>query len=234
MKKFLLFSFLLFTFSLSVFSQQKTEVFVLSTLHQFHAENKNYSFETLSRIIEIYDPDIIAAELTPSDLENRKEQKTKQEYQKSVFPVADKHKYKIIALEPSEPKFSELVGLIREAEKTLSEKSPEKTEAFSVYSESLYDHLFKFWDSPLKVNSPETDALFEVKHKYQNSLYGEDEKKGWNSWNQHFLDRILEAARNNKGKKIIVLVGAEHGYWLRKHLRENSEIKFIEPQIILK
>lgn len=207
---------------------------MLATLHQFHGENKNYSFETLSRIIEKYDPDIIAAELTPTDLDSRKEQKTKQEYQRSVFPVADKHKYKLIALEPSEPKFSELVGLIRDTQKTLREKSPEKAEAFSVYTESLYGYLFKFWDSPLKVNSPETDALFEVKHKYQTALYGEGEEKGWNGWNQHFLERILETARNNKGKKIIVLVGVEHGYWLRKKLRENSEIKLIESQTILK
>lgn len=234
MKKFLLLSFLILTISLDIFSQQKTEVFVLSTLHQFHAENKNYSFETLSRIIERYDPDIIAAELTPADLENRKEQKTKQEYQKSVFPIADKHKYKLIALEPAEPKFSELVGLIRESEKTLGEKSPEKAEAFSVYSKSLYDYLFNIWDSPFAVNSPETDALFEVKHKFQNTLFGEAQEKGWNGWNQNFLDKILEAAKNNKGKKIIVLIGAEHGYWLRKRLRENSEIKLIEPQTILK
>lgn len=235
MKKLLLISFLIFAQFFSVFSQRsKTEIFVLSTLHQFHEQNEGYSFQTLSQIIEKFNPDVIAVELTPSDLQSRKRQKTKLEYERSVFPLADKHKYKLVPLEPSEPTFSELVGLIRESEKSLREKSPEKAEAFDAFAESLYDYLFKFWNSPLAVNSSETDALFEVKHKFQNSIYGENQEKGWNGWNRHFLDRISEAAKDNKGKRMLVLVGAEHGYWLRKHLRDNPTVKLIEPQIVLK
>jgi len=218
------------------FSQtsKKSKVFVLSTLHQFHGQSKFYSFETLSKIVEMIKPDVIAVELTPTALETRKEQKTKQEYQKSIFPLADKHKYALVPLEPAEPKFSELVKLVTDASKELNEKSPQKAEAFSVYSNALYDYLFKTWDSPLAVNSSQTDSLFEVKHKFQNALFGEKEEKGWEGWNQHFLDKILEAAQKNPGKKILVLVGAEHSYWLRKHLKENQSIDLIKPEEVLK
>lgn len=212
---------------------KKSEIFVLATLHQYHATSKYYSFETLSRIIEGLHPDILAVELTPADLASRKEQKTKQEYQKSIFPLIDKHKYLTVPLEPSEPEFTRLVSLIRESDKDLSEKSPGKAEAFSKYVDTLYDYLFKTWDSPMSVNSKCTDALFEVKHNYQNSIYDDRQTKGWEGWNTHFLDTILETAQKNKGKRIVVTVGAEHAYWLREKLRANRSITLLEANDLL-
>jgi hypothetical protein len=221
-------------FSQSVKKPKKTEIFVLSTLHQFHAESKYYSFETLARIIEKLRPDVLAVELTPADLASRREQKTKQEYQKSIFPLVDKHKYLTVPLEPEEPKFTELVSLIRDSEKDLREKSPAKAEAFSLYVETLFDYLFKYWDSPLSVNSAQTDAFFEVKHNYQNAVYDAKQKQGWEGWNTHFLDKILEAAQKNQGKRVVVTVGAEHAFWLRKKLRENNSVVLLEAEQCLK
>lgn len=227
MKKFLNSFFRIFAFLVLVFSiygQNKTEVVVLSTLHQFHEENKNYSFEVLSKTIETVKPDILAVELTPKDLESRREQQVKREYARSVFPLIDKHKYKTVAIEPAEPLFSELIALMKESNKENQEKFPQKVEAFSVYSDALYEYLFKHWDSVKTVNSAETDALFEVKHNYQNSLFGAKEAKVWNDWNTHFLKQIKTVAAENKGKRILVLVGAEHSYWLKKEFGKDAEI----------
>lgn len=215
------------------FSQKKAEVFVLSTLHQFHSDSKYYSFQTLSNTIEKIKPDVLAVELTPQDLESRKEQKTKIEYQKSVFPLIEKNKYQTIALEPAEPLYSEIIDLLKESNKENQEKFPQKIEAFSVYSNSLYDYLFKHWNSVKAVNSKETDAHFEVKHQFQNRLFGEKEAKVWNDWNSYFLTQILDAAAKNKGKRILVLVGVEHSYWLRNHLRNNQTVKLLEAEKLL-
>jgi hypothetical protein len=221
-------------FSQSVRKPERSEVFVLATLHQYHSETKYYSFETLSHIIEKLRPEILAVELTPADLLSRREQKTKQEYQKSIFPLIDKHKFETVPLEPAEPTFSEIISLIRDAEKNLREKSPEKAAAFSLYVETLYDYLFKSWNSPLAVNSAQTDVLFEIKHNYQNAVYDENQTRGWESWNTHFLDKILEAANNNPGKRIVVTVGAEHAFWLRKKLRGNKSVSLLEAEAYLR
>lgn len=215
-------------------NEKKAKVFVLSALHQLHGQTEFYSFDKLSQTIEKFDPDIIAVELTPSDLQSRKEQKTKQEYQKSIFPLADKHKYKLVPMEPAEPKFSELLKLYSESNREFKEKSPQKAEAFSTFNENLYEYLLRTWNSPLAVNSSETDALFEVKHKYQIALFGEKEEQVWESWNRHFLEKILETAEKNPGKKILVVVGVEHSYWLRKHLRENQTVILLKPEEVLK
>jgi len=215
-------------------AQEQTEVFVLSTLHQHHGEDNTYTFRKLSEIVESYRPDIIAVELTSTDLENRKEQKTKQEYQNSIFPTADKLEAKMVPLEPAEPKFSELVGFNSASDSELREQHPDAADAFSKFIDSLYGYLFSYWKSAAEVNSHRTDALFEVKHSYQNELFGEKQKLAWEGWNTHFLDKILEAARANPGKRLIVIVGAEHSYWLRKKLREQEGVILIEPGSVLK
>ena len=229
-----------FAFAVAIFgtavclqAQRKTEVIVLATLHQYHATVKGYSFADLSKIIERAKPDILAVELTPSALRERTEQRTKQEYPKSIFPLIDKHRYQAVPLEPPDPLYSELVGLLKESSKDLQDNFPQKAEAFSLYSDSLYKYLFKIWDSPAAVNSGETDGQFEVKHAYQNALFGEREEKVWNGWNTHFLEQIVKTAHQKKGKRIVVTVGVEHAYWLRNHLRAESDIAYVNIDSIL-
>ena len=206
---------------------KRPKVYVLSTLHQLHDKTPYYSFDELTRIIDRIDPHIIVVELAPADLASRKEQANKQEYQRSVFPLAEKRGYELVAMEPSEPKFSEIVGLVRSSESALRAASPDKGAAFTVYANYLWEHLLGTWKSPADVNSAETDAMFAVKHGFQNELFGPDQKKGWEAWNQHFLDRITETAQKNPSKRILVLAGAEHGYWLRSRLAAQDGLELV-------
>lgn len=213
---------------------KRAEVIVLSTLHQFHGENSFYTFKHLSEIIERLKPDVLALELTPDALTSRREQKVKQEYQKSVFPLLDKHRYRTVALEPAEPLYSELVESLRNSGRELRARAPEKDEAFGLYTSELYEYLFKTWDSPRAVNSARTDALFEIKHRFQNALYGPSEARAWEGWNKHFLSQILETARLFPGKRIVVLVGVEHGYWLRSALSKEASVRLLDTEKLLK
>ena len=209
-----------------------TEVFVLATLHQFHADSGYYSFNKLSQIIREIGPDVICVELTAADIKSRRKQGTKIEYEKAVFPLADKYGYKLIPLEPDEPKFSTLVALNIESEKNLRIRNPDKAEAFTIYTDALYQHLFSVWTSPFDVNSASTDSHFEVKHEFQNAVYGDKQLAVWESWNGHFLDQVVKSARGSK--KVLVLVGVEHAYWLRKALRKENTIRLREPATFLK
>lgn len=51
------------------FSQKKTEVLVLPTIHGGHAKNVKYSFNHVAKIIENFKPDIIAVEIRPEDMD---------------------------------------------------------------------------------------------------------------------------------------------------------------------
>lgn len=198
------------------------EVVVLSVLHQLHGEIDGYSFDVLSDVIESLQPDVICVELTNADLESRREQSTKQEYQKSLFPLLEQYDYRLVALEPDPPLYDELVGRMRNASAELQQDNAAGAAAFATYSETLYELIVERWVSPAAVNSAATDVLFESKHRFQNALFGPDEAAAWEGWNRHFLDRILEAAQRHPNSRILVLVGAEHGYWLRNRLRDTG------------
>jgi hypothetical protein len=208
------------------------EVMVLSTLHQLHEQTEGYSFQDLSEIIEQLRPDILAVELTASDLQRRRDQSVKQEYQRSVFPLLDRHNYEVVPLEPSQPLYGELVGLMRAAQERLSEQHPDRLQSFNLYTESLYQILTERWDSAAEVNSSTTDVLFDTKHRFQSAIFGPDEARVWEEWNRHFLKQILNTASANPGKRILVLVGAEHAYWLRAQLA-NSDVILSDTELLL-
>ena len=210
----------------------RAEVIVLSTLHQLHAETEGYSFADLSEVIEQLQPDILAVELTAEDIESRRDQPTKQEYQRAVFPLLDKHNYDVVPLEPPQPLYDELVGLFRQSQKDLSEQNPAGAESFNLYADSLFEMLEERWVSPGAVNSRATDILFESKHRFQSALFGDEEAQAWQGWNQHFLQQILKTADAHPDKRILVLVGAEHTYWLRSHLAD-SDINLLDTQRLL-
>lgn len=200
------------------------EVVVLSVLHQLHAEIDSYSFDVLADIIESLQPDVIAVELTSADLESRREQTTKQEYQESLFPLLERHDYALVAMEPDQPLYDDLVDRMRRASTELRQNDPAGAAAFATYSKTLYEMVMEQWVSPAAVNSAATDILFESKHRFQSALFGPDEAAAWEGWNRHFLERVLDAARRYPGSRILVLAGAEHGYWLRENLRNTGLI----------
>lgn len=210
-----------------------TEVVVLCTLHQFHEEVAGYSYADLKAAIERLHPDLLAVELTPTDLAGRVTQKIKREYQNAVYPLLAQHKWEAVPMEPEGELSRKLIAAVREAEASLQREFPQKDEVSQLYSDTLFSFLRAHWRSAADVNSVWTDNSFAVKHAFEEKLYGPKEVEGWEGWNQHFLDRIMEAARANPGKRIVVTVGAEHGYWLREHLRQEQGVKLVEATTML-
>ncbi|HST11423.1 MAG TPA: hypothetical protein VLL05_13685 [Terriglobales bacterium] len=227
---------LVFAFAVSAYAAAPpvTEVVVLCALHQLHEQAAYYTYSDLSSAIEPLHPDVLAVELTPKDLHDRVEQKNKREYQNSVFPLLKRHNWVVIALEPEDPLRSKLIGQMREAEQSLQQTSPQKDDAFGSYVETVFQYLLSEWHGPADVNSFWTDRVLEVKHKFQVEIYGSKEREGWEGWNQYFLAQIVAAAQQNPGKRIVVIVGVEHGYWLRAHLREQGNIKLLDTEVLLR
>lgn len=206
----------------------ETAITILATLHQFHLKYNFYTLDHLRKIIDKINPDIICVELTGKDLQDKKDQIVKVEYPKCIIPLAEKKGYKLVAMEPNEPEFSRIVNKYKKLDKKIESQEPEKAEIFNQYINVLFDYLFTHWNSPIDVNSQLTNAFFEVKHRFQNFLFGPIEKQCWDEWNTHFLNTILKASETYKGKKILVTVGVEHVYWLKTNLKSNPKIKLVE------
>jgi hypothetical protein len=210
------------------------QVAVLATLHQLHATTPAYSFEILGQVIERLQPDVLCVELQPGDLQQRPAEATKQEYPKVVYPLIDRHHYRVYAMEPAEPAYSDILTPYIQAGHDFSVREPEQAEAFSRYSDGAYIGLQTYWTSPARVNDAVTDSVLRAKHDLQQAMVGDGERIGWERWNRQFLGVILQAAKENPGKRIVVIVGAEHGYWLRGHLAQATGVQLLDTAALLR
>jgi hypothetical protein len=208
-------------------------VVVLGTLHQMHAQVPAYDNTALGRAIEHLKPDVLCVELQPDDLATRPAEKTKQEYPAVIYPLIDRHHYRIYAMEPAEPLYSTILAPYRGTTEAFHAAQPVQAEAFGKYADGLYAVLKTHWSSPAAVNDEATDAALRAKHVLQEALMGPGEHAGWEAWNNHFLQVILRAARENPGRRIVVTVGAEHGYWLRERLRDTAGVTLLDTPTAL-
>ena len=209
------------------------QVAVLSTLHQLHEEVPGYSFADLSRAIERLAPDVLCVEVTAERLAARAPERNKREYPAAIYPLIDAHGYRAYPMEPSEPMYGALVRPYVAASKAFAEARPAQAEAFDRYGEAAYAALRAYWTTAASVNDPVTDQVLRAKHDLQEALVGPGERAGWQAWNQHFLDVIVRAAADNPGKRIVVTVGAEHGYWLRERLAQRPDIELLDTAALL-
>lgn len=209
------------------------EVIVLSTVHQLHATTPGYGFADLARIVEALAPDVLCVELQAEDLSARPPEPNKQEYPSAIYPLIDRHRYRVYPLEPSEPRFGALLGPYLQASAAFAQAAPEARKAMDAYADGVYGALARYWTSPVRVNDAVTDAVLGAKHDLQQALVGPGERAGWQAWNAHFLDVVVRAARENPGRRVVVTVGAEHGYWLRAHLARTPGIVLRDAAALL-
>lgn len=209
------------------------QVIVLATLHQMHDEVLAYSFQDLSDVIERLAPDVLCIEVRAEDLAARSPQQTKREYPAVIYPLIDRHRYVVYPMEPSEPVFSALVEPYVAANQAFATSLPAQAEAFASYGAGVYAGLRAYWTAPARVNDDVTDQVMRAKHALQEAMIGPGERAGWQAWNQHFLGVIMRAAAENPGKRIVVTVGAEHGYWLREHLGKLPDVQLLDTAALL-
>jgi hypothetical protein len=212
--------------------QALPEVIVLSTLHHLHAEVSRYGFADLGRIVKCIAPTVLAVELTPSDLASRSESHGKPEYPKAIYPLLDQYPLHLIALEPTEPLRCEILRLAEEEGTRLIAQEPNPLAAFGAFMASVVKFLCSSWASAEAVNAPATDALFEAKHAYQDVLLP-GHAQAWKRWNEYFLEQITDAALRYPSERMLVLVGAEHGYWLRARLALDGRLRLLDTSKLL-
>lgn len=209
------------------------EVAVLATLHDVHATTPAYGFDQLRDSIIQLEPDIICMEVDHGDLQVRPEERVKVEYPRVVYPLVDEKGYEVCALEPAPEKAAAIIGPYVAATRKFAESDPAGFAKFESYNDAMYDLLKVHWTSAAAVNDPVTDSVLGAKHELQIALIGAGEAAGWQAWNTYFLERILATASANPRKRIVVLVGVEHGYWLRRELARHEEIALLDVPALL-
>lgn len=214
-------------------AQAPAQVVVLDTLHQLHADVPAYSNDELGRLIEQLKPDVLCVEVKPVDLARRPAEKNKQEYPAVIYPLLDRMHYRAYAMEPAEPEYSALLKPYRQGNQDFDTKAPAQSAALGRYNDGVYAGLQAYWTSPARVNDAVTDSVLHAKHDLQEAMIGPTDRQLWEAWNGHFLQVIEQAAKENPGRRIVVTVGAEHGYWLRAHLAHAPGVRLMDTAALL-
>ena len=209
------------------------EVAVLATLHRMHAEVPGYSNEVLARSIRRLAPDLLCIEVRPDRYAQRAAEANKVEYPQVVYPLLEADGLAACPLEPAPPRFDEILAPYLAAGRAFAEARPQASRAFAAHTEAMYASLRQYWTTAARVNDAVTDAQMRAKHALQDALAGEGERQGWEAWNRHFLEVVLRAAREHPGRRIVVLVGAEHAYWLRERLPAHPGIRLLDTAALL-
>lgn len=78
------------------------------------------------------------------------------------------------------------------------------------------------------MNSSAYHDLWRSYHQKLHDLYGRETP--WEAWNAKIAANIEKACRERPGKRLAVVFGGAHGYYLADRLRENNDIKVIEAE----
>jgi hypothetical protein len=209
------------------------EVVVLATLHQLHEQVPGYSLKRLGEVIEQLDPDVLCLEVRADKLAARADEKTKIEYPRVIYPLLARRHYATVAMEPSEPEYGAILQPYLRANAEFQSSGRPAVAALAGYSDATYVALKTHWRDAATVNDRTTDEMLRAKHAFQQAAIGAGEREGWERWNRHFLDVIKRTAAAHPGKRIVVTVGAEHGYWLRQHLAGQPGLRLLDAAALL-
>ena len=211
----------------------KAKIVILGVLHIFHNSVPNYSLKDLELSLNKIKPDLIAVELMQSEIDKLKSQSFKIEYN-VILPYAKKNKIPIYGLDPEEPKFSKMADPYIKNQKDFPVKFPAESKVQGNFQRHLFDYLIKeHWTSASRVQSEVTDSFFDLKHRFQEDLMGKAEKDGWNDFNSYYSSQIFSLAEKNKGKTILVTIGVEHVYWLKKKLSSSKDFEIVNTEQLL-
>lgn len=208
----------------------KTQVFVVSTLYKRHESVPAYDLETLRKVILAIKPDVFVLDVTPDELKNEKVWPGKIEYPGVIFPLMKELKVRAYGSEPKEPLFSELSGAATRAHKQLEETNPQAFQAMGRHRQATYDGLKIIWKSPADVNSAMTDTIIAGMMALEERIISEVAMSSQRRWDEHHVERILDAAKQNPGKRILVLVGIQSRCSINDQLKRNSQIDLVEME----
>jgi len=109
-----------------------------------------------------------------------------------------------------------------------SGETPE-LDALANYDSEMMDNLQVYWHSAVKINSPITDNLFELRREVVNEAHGAKLASAWEQQQQQRFTQLMTMAAN--GRDQLCFVEVESAYWLRQKLSEQTEVSLCFPVI---
>lgn len=174
-----------------------------------------------SKSIALFDtfrPDVVCGEVRRLDYEQNTDYQGPSEYRRYIFDYCKERSIPFIPCD-----------FFRDEDIELAQRPIEAPDEAEKEFETLVQNFFAAGASAgIPFNSPELNALARKKQEFQYKYAPEVSDIIWNQRNQEIVKNLTAAVRDNPGKNILVVFGAEHIYWLVDELGklEGVSIRF--------
>lgn len=224
MKKLTMILFLLIFPWISVVSQEKiSEVLIISTIHGAHKVNPKYSYDSLFKFIDKFNPDVIGVEVRNEDIA------ASVSYLKNNYPYEMYHcveKYSTKKVLGIDWLGADLEGRAvpenywkdNSAIKKLQQKI--NLDTLLIKELSILDVIkeeknkLALKASLAELNDGRYDVINHIYYTQLKTLFQDTEYMALSDFYQqrdeHIARNIVEIIKNNRGKRMIFLVGADH------------------------
>jgi len=195
-------------------STSSTRVAVLGTLAEFHREPIPYDLEALIQLVANLKPDFVCLEMTPEQWQQQDFGNLPPEYREALLPLAYQTDMVVVpiaeARPPAEPTASGwrgwLMGLCRKGLASIQRTAP----------------------NAAAVNQGWRHDLANVLYHLIAWLAGGQVKKEWQMHRHHLAHQVLELARRDPGRRILVVVNVRHCHHIRPDLRKYPDLEVVQ------
>ena len=228
-------------------SDEPTEVLVLPTLHGAHEMNMNYTYDDLMATVKAYDADVIGLEIRPVDMQLDSDS-LDVFYPIEMIRVRDSFPDKTSGIDfYSQQVENETVnrqmfidsttemGRIKRLQREMGTDSLliSRYEAFGIPEIQKNQQRIALNYSAEEMINGEYDSLTGRQYELEDSLFKNSSYEAYSSFNNErdlqITKNALELVKKNPGKKVLLLVGANHRNRLMDSLKvRNGELKLVE------
>ena len=194
----------------------KTRLALLSTVSGTHTQPIKYNLAALAAIVDQVAPDVLCVELPRNDWETGHLDQAPVELQRSLLPLAELSDVVVVPVAPDARQFDDfapatgwrgelarrLNGVLRKAQGAASSAEAIHALPFQSVCHALCLLNEMSWDA--------------------------EARRGWNEQNQAMLDDILQAARRDPGRRVLVAVQCQRTHWLAPRLKRVPDIELAD------
>jgi hypothetical protein len=194
----------------------KTRLALLSTLSEMHTQPIQYNLAALAAIVDQVAPDLLCVELPQHDWESGNLAQSSVEVQRSLLPLAELSDVVVVPVAPDARQFDDfapLTGWRGQLARWLS-GALRKAQRAANKAEAIHAMLFQsVCHTICLLNEMSWDA---------------EARRAWDEQNHGALDNILQAARRDPGRRILVAVQCQRVHWLQPRLKRVPDIQLVD------
>ncbi|MFH1692406.1 MAG: hypothetical protein ABIC68_07605 [Candidatus Omnitrophota bacterium] len=202
----------------SLWAQEETEVVIVATQHFITDMPQGYTPAHLRALLKKILPDLLAVEAPDNVADGWKYAPL--DLWQVTKPWADEYGVKIVYAGFYEPMYqAQLSEMFADFQKKgvfgEYEQMENKFQVQSAREVSTCEFM----------NSPQAFKLWRDYHTQLHGFYGKDTP--WEIWNEKIAENILSLCRQNRGKRMAVVFGGAHCYYIKDRLSGQKDVRII-------